>query len=238
MGIKGALMGLALLAAAAPLRAQDDSDDVASTRRPEDRADARDPRDPSERDRGLADPAATADLERDSADYDADDKPKPVKKRRLGARALDGDSDDIIDRDGLDDEGTPRRDRAGAAKKDKDATNKDVAKKEPAKKDADKSDKDKSAKDKSAKDKSGAVSKSKQKPGGCVEVSYEARYAGVGYDHLVTLKSDCKKAMKCVVRTNVNKEPASVALPPRGEESVVMWRGSPSREFTPDVSCD
>jgi hypothetical protein len=69
-------------------------------------------------------------------------------------------------------------------------------------------------------------------------VTSEARYASIGYDHIVTLKSECKKPMKCVVRTNVNPEPASVALAPRAEESVVMWRGSPAREFTPDVSCD
>ena len=210
------MVGLSLLAAAAPLSAQDDSDDVASTRKPEDRADARDRADPSELDRG-------------GSTDDADDAPKakPVKKARLGAPARDSDSDDNsdVDREGLDkdqDDGAAKRDR-DAPKKDK-----DVAKKEPAKKDA----------DKTAKDKSGVAAKSQQKPGGCVDVSSEARYAGVGYDHLVTLKSGCKKAMKCVVRTDVNKEPASVALPQGGEETVVMWRGSPSRTFTPDVTCD
>jgi hypothetical protein len=228
MGIKGALahcvVGLSLLAAAAPLCAQDDSDDVASTRKPEDRADERGPGDPSEADRGLGDPSGDAD---DSADK------KPVRRTKLGARALDSDSDDNsnVDRDGVekdqDDGDAPKRDR-GAAKKDKDAASKDAAKKEPAKKDADKSDKAKQ----------NVVSKSSQKPGGCVEVSFEARYASIGYDHLVTLKSACKKAMKCVVRTNVNSEPASVALQQGGEETVVMWRGSPSRAFTPDVSCD
>lgn len=215
MGIKGALarcaVGLSLLAAAAPLSAQDDSDDVASTRKPEDRADPRGSADPSELDRG-------------SADDDAP-KAKPVRKARLGAPARDSDSDDNsdVDRDGVEKDQDERKQAPGAAKPDKDA-----AKKEPAKKDADKSDKDKNA----------AAAKSQQKPGGCVDVSSEARYAGIGYDHLVTLKSGCKKAMKCVVRTDVNKEPASVALPQGGEETVVMWRGSPSRVFTPDVSCD
>ena len=228
MGIKGALarcvVGLSLLAATAPISAQDDSDEVASTRKQEDRADKPAPGDPSEADRGLGDPTGDAD---DSADT------KPVRRTKLGARPLDSDSDDKsnVDRDGVekdeDDGDAPKRDRA-SAKKDKDPAPKDVAKKEPVKKDADKSDKDKA----------GAVSKTSQKPGGCVDVSFEARYAGVGYDHLVTLKSGCKKAMKCVVRTNVNAEPANVALPQGGEETVVMWRGSPSRAFTPDVSCD
>ena len=76
-----------------------------------------------------------------------------------------------------------------------------------------------------------------KKPGGCVDVSGEASFASVGYDHIVTLTSGCKKRMTCSVKTNVNPEPASVELEPGQTQSVVTWRGSPAREFTPDVTC-
>lgn len=76
-----------------------------------------------------------------------------------------------------------------------------------------------------------------KKPGGCVDVSTEASFASVGYDHIVTLTSGCKKVMACTVKTDVNPEPASVQLEPGESQSVVTWRGSPARVFTPDVVC-
>jgi hypothetical protein len=85
-----------------------------------------------------------------------------------------------------------------------------------------------------AEDKSSAPSK----PGGCVDVHSDASFASVGYDHIVTLKSGCKRAMTCTVTTNVNPEPALVELAPGEEQSVVTWRGSPAREFTPNVTCN
>ncbi|MET0387808.1 MAG: hypothetical protein ABW321_17685 [Polyangiales bacterium] len=85
-----------------------------------------------------------------------------------------------------------------------------------------------------------ASSQDKDKPkkaGGCVDVTTDASFASVGYDHIVTLKSACPKPMTCSVRTNVNPEATSVHLEPGASESVVTWRGSPSRVFTPDVTC-
>ena len=75
------------------------------------------------------------------------------------------------------------------------------------------------------------------KPGECVAVRGDASFASVGYDHIVTLKSACKKRVTCSVKTDVNPEPASVELNPGEEKSVVTWRGSPARVFTPIVSC-
>jgi hypothetical protein len=75
------------------------------------------------------------------------------------------------------------------------------------------------------------------KPGGCVDVKSEASFASVGYDHIVTLKSACKQPMSCSVKTDVNPEPATVDLEPGEAKSVVTWRGSPAREFKPEVSC-
>jgi hypothetical protein len=71
----------------------------------------------------------------------------------------------------------------------------------------------------------------------CVAYQTEASYAGVGYDHLVHLTNNCDKPAVCSVSTNVNPEPASVALAPGEKQTLVTWRGSPAREFTADVSC-
>ena len=76
-----------------------------------------------------------------------------------------------------------------------------------------------------------------KKPGGCVDVSTEASFASVGYDHIVTLTSACKKPMLCTVKTDVNPDPASVQLQPGETQSVVTWRGSPARVFKADVTC-
>jgi hypothetical protein len=76
-----------------------------------------------------------------------------------------------------------------------------------------------------------------KKPGGCVDVTTQASYASVGYDHIVTLKSGCKVRMACKVSTNVNPDPANVDLGPGETQSVVTWRGSPAYEFTANVTC-
>ena len=79
--------------------------------------------------------------------------------------------------------------------------------------------------------------KGAKKPGGCVDVKTEASFATVGYDHIVTLTSGCKKPMVCSVKTDVNPDPSSLQLEPGATESVVTWRGSPAREFKASVSC-
>ena len=76
-----------------------------------------------------------------------------------------------------------------------------------------------------------------QKPKDCVDVRGQASWASVGYDHVVTVTNSCKQAMRCSVKTNVNPDATTLDLEPGESKSVVTWRGSPAREFTPDVSC-
>jgi len=76
-----------------------------------------------------------------------------------------------------------------------------------------------------------------KKPSECVQVTTEAAFASVGYDHIVRLKSACKTTFTCNVKTDVNPEPTTVELAPGESTSVVTWRGSPAREFKPDVTC-
>lgn len=71
----------------------------------------------------------------------------------------------------------------------------------------------------------------------CVAVRGEAFYAGLGYDHRVYLTNNCKKAVRCLVKTNVNPNAVSVDVAPGATEMVITWRGSPAYEFTPDANC-
>lgn len=71
----------------------------------------------------------------------------------------------------------------------------------------------------------------------CVDVRGEARYAGLGYDHLVHLTSRCTQRVGCKVKTDVNPEAQAVEVAPSETKTVITWRGSPAREFAPDVSC-
>ena len=71
----------------------------------------------------------------------------------------------------------------------------------------------------------------------CVEVRGEARYGSQGYDHYVFVKNGCDRRADCRVTTSVNPEPASLRVAPGATESVVMWRGSPAREFAARADC-
>jgi len=71
----------------------------------------------------------------------------------------------------------------------------------------------------------------------CVDYRAEARYSGVGYDHLVHISNQCERAAKCDVSTNVNPDKVQVVVAAKATETVLTWRGSPAREFTAAVSC-
>jgi len=72
----------------------------------------------------------------------------------------------------------------------------------------------------------------------CVTFTTEARYVAYGYDHLVTLHSQCDKRMVCAVKTDVAPTPIPVDIAPNESKTVTTLRGSPAREFKADVHCD
>lgn len=72
---------------------------------------------------------------------------------------------------------------------------------------------------------------------GCIDYRAEARYSGVGYDHLVHISNQCDRAATCDVSTNVNPDKVRVVVASKASETVLTWRGSPAREFTAAVSC-
>lgn len=71
----------------------------------------------------------------------------------------------------------------------------------------------------------------------CVEMQAQAVYRNNGYDHIVHLRSRCGRSTACLVATDVNPAPVEVTVPPREQLAVLTFRGSPAREFTPDVTC-
>jgi hypothetical protein len=71
----------------------------------------------------------------------------------------------------------------------------------------------------------------------CVKSWSEARFNGVGYNHLVYLANSCDAEAECVVSTDVNPEAQRVAVPGHEEVVVNTFLGSPARAFTPKVAC-
>jgi hypothetical protein len=71
----------------------------------------------------------------------------------------------------------------------------------------------------------------------CVDVRATARYSGYGYDHVVEIVNGCDKAADCSIATNANPQPSRLHVAAGQTQSVVTFRGSPAREFKPDVTC-
>lgn len=71
----------------------------------------------------------------------------------------------------------------------------------------------------------------------CVDFWPETRHRNYGYDHIVHLLSRCDVPAFCVVSSDVNPRGALVEIRPREYIEVVTFRGSPAREFKPEVEC-
>jgi len=62
-----------------------------------------------------------------------------------------------------------------------------------------------------------------------------ARYPG--YDHVVMLDNACAMPVDCVVLTDIAPEPLHSSVAPSEHVDLTTFRGSPTRIFTPRVSC-
>ena len=71
----------------------------------------------------------------------------------------------------------------------------------------------------------------------CIRVHPEARYRGLGYNHIVHVEDVCARDAECDVSTDVNPQPAHVSVPGKGEVEVTTFIGSPARVFVPKVDC-
>lgn len=72
----------------------------------------------------------------------------------------------------------------------------------------------------------------------CVDYWPESRFRNYAYDHVVHLLSRCRTEVVCLVSTNVNPNNVRVELPAGAEIEVLTYRGSPVREFKPNVRCE
>ena len=73
--------------------------------------------------------------------------------------------------------------------------------------------------------------------GPCVRAFPEARYSGVGFNHIVHLVNACAATAECTVSTDVNPEPQTVVVAGRSQAEVNTFLGSPARVFVPNVTC-
>ncbi len=71
----------------------------------------------------------------------------------------------------------------------------------------------------------------------CIAYHGEARYRGLGYNHVVVIESSCREAAHCLVSTDVDPQQHAVDVAGGATEEVVTRRGSPARAFTPSVTC-
>jgi hypothetical protein len=71
----------------------------------------------------------------------------------------------------------------------------------------------------------------------CITFWAETRYAGLGFNHIVHLASECRFKASCSVATNVNPEPQTVSLPASARLDVITFMGSPASVFTAIVQC-
>jgi len=71
----------------------------------------------------------------------------------------------------------------------------------------------------------------------CMTWRTEARYRNYGYDHMVHIHNGCEQRVACRVSTNVNPTETRVTISPGADVTVVTFVGSPSREFTANVTC-
>jgi hypothetical protein len=74
-------------------------------------------------------------------------------------------------------------------------------------------------------------------PKDCIQFWPEARMQAFGYNHIVHVRDVCDVGADCVVTTDVNPEPTKLSVPPKSDEEVNTWLGSPARVFTPTVVC-
>lgn len=72
----------------------------------------------------------------------------------------------------------------------------------------------------------------------CVNVSGQAKYRGLAFQHAVQVRNNCKETVTCYVSTDVDPTPEyKLVVEPGKEDSVVTRTNSPSRQFKPRARC-
>jgi hypothetical protein len=74
-------------------------------------------------------------------------------------------------------------------------------------------------------------------PQACIDTWAEARYLGVGYNHVVSIRNRCDRTATCEVWTDVNPDHQQVSVEPNQVREVLTFLGSPARVFTGHTDC-
>lgn len=71
----------------------------------------------------------------------------------------------------------------------------------------------------------------------CISYWGEARFGGVGFNHIVHIANRCETTAVCDVSTDIAPTPRTVTVPGGRTVQVVTYLDSPSSKFTPHVTC-
>lgn len=74
-------------------------------------------------------------------------------------------------------------------------------------------------------------------PSGCLSWETRSVFSGVDFDHSISLTSKCAATMRCAIKPTIG-EPLSATVAPNKTEHVLIWRGSPAREVSAEVTCE
>ena len=72
----------------------------------------------------------------------------------------------------------------------------------------------------------------------CMTIRSEARWAAMGYNHVVIVQNGCTSRARCSVATDVNPRAERIEVPARETREVVTFLDSPASAFTPRVRCE
>lgn len=74
-------------------------------------------------------------------------------------------------------------------------------------------------------------------PSNCVAWSTETKMDAYGFDHFVNLESKCPVAVACDITSSTNPQTVHANVKPGEKQRVLVWRGSPARELSAEVTC-
>jgi len=74
-------------------------------------------------------------------------------------------------------------------------------------------------------------------PKGCLSWETRSVFSGADFDHSISLTSKCAAPMRCAIKPTIG-DALSATVAPNKTEHVLIWRGSPAREVSAEVTCE
>lgn len=83
----------------------------------------------------------------------------------------------------------------------------------------------------------GALNSGTAGPKECVSWETRSVFSGADFDHSISLTSTCATTMRCAIKPSIG-DALSATVAPNKTEHVLIWRGSPAREVSAEVTCE